>query len=506
VIWFLAALVLLIVVVLGVAIHDLVQTRHAILRNYPVVGHFRHVLESAGPKLRQYIVAGNDEERPFSRDQRRWVHTAAGQENSYFGFGTDTDQTVPGFELIRQSAFPHAAPIDDNATLVCAKVLGGFRERPGAFRPESLVNISAMSFGSLSGAAVQALNKGSALAGCLHNTGEGGIADHHAHGGELIFQFGTGYFGCRDQHGNFSMDHLHATLAKAPVRAIEVKLSQGAKPGLGGMLPAKKVTPEIASTRGIEVGRDCASPASHSAFSDVDSLIDFVELIAAETGLPVGIKSAVGQTSFWTDLARRMDQRGEGPDFICIDGGEGGTGAAPLSFSDHVALPFRSAFTTVYAIFAERGVHQRVVWVGSGKLGFGVEALVAVALGVDMISVGREAMMAIGCIQAQECHTGHCPTGVATHSKWFTRGLDPTDKSHRLANYVVSLRGEMLKLAHACGVAHPAQVPDDAIDLVVEGDETAPLYERVGYDHNWARLSPAQHAALEQVLTATDVH
>ena len=238
---------------------------------------------------------------------------------------------------------------------------------------------------------------------------------HHKLGGELIFQIGTGYFGCRDEHGRFSLERLRERVTEAPVRAIEIKLSQGAKPGLGGLLPAPKVTEEIARIRGVPVHRDCASPSAHTAFGDVVGLIEFVERIADATGLPVGIKSAVGELGFWDELSQRMAATGSGPDFITVDGGEGGTGAAPLAFSDHVAMPFKLAFASVYERFARAGIAEDIVFIGAGRLGFPDAAMHAFALGCDMINVGREAMLAIGCIQAQRCHTGACPTGVATN-------------------------------------------------------------------------------------------
>jgi len=275
------------------------------------------------------------------------------------------------------------------------------------------------------------------------------------------------------------------SIASAKVKAIEIKLSQGAKPGLGGVLPAAKITPEIAAIRGIPLGKDCISPASHSAFSDVSSMLDFIERIADETGLPVGIKSAVGNLEFWRDLAAQIDRTKRGPDFITIDGGEGGTGAAPLVFTDHVALPFRIGFTQVYRLFAEQGVHHQVAFIGSGKLGFPESGLLALALGCDMINVAREAMMSIGCIQAQRCHTGHCPTGVATQNRWLMRGLDPSLKSARFANYVATLRKDLVQLAHACGYPHPSLVPLDAIDFVESSTETRSARHVFGYEPGW---------------------
>ncbi len=487
---------------LVVTIHDLTQKKHAILRNFPIVGHVRYWLEAIGPELRQYIVTQNDEERPFSRDQRRWVYSSAKKENNYFGFGTDNDIERPGYILIRHSAFPIHTPhagepgYDDSATLPCVRILGGVRGRKHAFRPSSIVNTSAMSYGSLSPAAVEAINRGVGLAGALQNTGEGGISDYHRKGGEIIWQIGTGYFGCRDDQGRFSMEKMLESVASAKVKAIEIKLSQGAKPGLGGVLPAAKITPEIARIRGIAMGKDCISPANHTAFSDVSSMLDFIERLADATGLPVGIKSAVGDLGFWRDLAKQIGSTGRAPDFVTIDGGEGGTGAAPLVFTDHVALPFKLGFTQVYREFCEAAAQHQVVFIGSGKLGFPESGLLALALGCDMINVAREAMMAIGCIQAQRCHTGHCPTGVATQNRWLMRGLDPTLKSARLANYLATLRSDLLHLAHATGHAHPSLVPLDAIDLVDSNTHTRSAREAFGYQPGWGLPMPAELAAM----------
>jgi glutamate synthase domain-containing protein 2 len=493
--------------VLGIAIFDLVQRRRAILRNFPVIGHVRYWLETIGPELRQYIVTSNDEERPFSRDQRRWVYASAKRENNYFGFGTDNDlERTPGYLIIRHAAFPKSTPHPGEAghdpafTVPCAKVLGAHRGRRHAFRPMSIVNTSAMSYGSLSGRAVEAINRGVALAGALQNTGEGGICDHHRHGGDLIWQIGTGYFGCRDERGGFSLPRFLEQLATARVRAVEIKLSQGAKPGLGGLLPAAKVTPEIARIRGIPVGVDCASPAAHSAFSDVSSLLDFVEQLAEASGLPVGIKAAVGEAGFWHELGRQMRTTGRAPDFIAIDGGEGGTGAAPLVFSDHVALPFKLAFTSVYRALAEEGVHEDVVFIGAGKLGFPERGLLALALGCDLLAVAREAMLAIGCIQAQRCHTGHCPAGVATQNRWLMRGLDPTDKAARLANYLITLRKELLQLAHACGEVHPGLVSLDRIDVIDDGFGSRAARDLFAYQPGWGLPKAAEVEAIGALM------
>ncbi len=493
----------------GVTAYDLLQRRHAILRNFPVVGHLRYLLETFGPELRQYIVTSNDEERPFSRDQRRWVYASAKSQPSTFGFGSDNDmESVGGGMLVvKHAPFPVPPPADGEPggwpdyEIPAGKVLGAARGRRHAFRPASLVNVSGMSYGALSGPAIEALNEGCAMVGCLQSTGEGGLAPPHRRGGELVFQVGTGYFGCRDAKGRFSLRHLQETIAGAPVRAIEIKLSQGAKPGVGALLPAAKVTKEIAAIRGVEPGVDCVSPPGHSAFGSVDELLDLVERIADATGLPVGIKSAVGEQSLWDELAATMARdRGRGVDFVVVDGGEGGTGAGPLAFTDHVALPFKLGFARVFSAFAQAGIAEDVVLVGSGKLGFPDTALFAMALGCDMVNVAREPMMAIGCIQAQRCHTGRCPTGVATQNRWLTGGLDPMSKAVRLATFVRALRGELLALSRACGAIHPALVEPERLEIVSERFTSASVLDVFGYEPGWTTPAAGRRAEIETLM------
>ncbi|QIX25690.1 FMN-binding glutamate synthase family protein [Nocardioides sp. JQ2195] len=491
----------------ALAVRDLTQTKHALKRNFPVVANLRYFLEAIGPELRQYIVTSNDQERPFSRDQRRWIYSSAKLENNYFGFGTDNDmENVVGYPIIRHRTFSDTAPPTDihaheNVPVPGAKVVGERRDRKHKFRPDSIVNISAMSFGSLSGAAVQALNKGAALAGVMQSTGEGALSEHHRQGGDLVFQIGTAYFGCRDDQGRFDLERLKDVVASAPVKAIEVKLSQGAKPGLGGMLPAAKISKEISEIRGIPMGQDCSSPSRHTEFDDVDSMLDFVERIAQETGLPVGIKSAVGNMEFWEDL---RDQTGPGRsvDFITIDGGEGGTGAAPLVFSDSVALPWRLGFSSVYKLFAEAGLTDDITWIGSAKLGLPENAFVAFGLGADLINTARGAMLAIGCIQAQKCHTDRCPTGVATQDPWLAHGLDPASKSVRVANYIKTLRRDLLKLSEACGVVHPSMVSAADIDIVDGLLSTRSLAEVYGYEPGWGVLPEHRQKEIVDLMQA----
>lgn len=499
-------LIATVIVVGALAAYDLVQRKHSILRNFPVIGHFRYWLEMVGPELRQYIVTSDNEERPFSRSQRRWVYASSKRENNYFGFGTSLDlERASNHLIVKHSSFPLAAPqpgqpgYDPNYAIACGKVLGAARQRRHAFRPASVVNISGMSFGSLSGPAIQALNAGARMAQALHNSGEGGISQHHLQGGDLVLQIGTGYFGCRDDRGRFCLDKLCEVVATRPVRAIEIKLSQGAKPGVGGLLPAAKITNEIAEARGIPLGEDCLSPTQHTAFQDVDSMLDFVEQLADTTGLPVGIKSAVGQIEFWRELARLMDTTDRGVDFVTIDGGEGGTGAAPLVFSDHVAHPFKVAISRVYREFADWQLQDQVVFAGSGKLGFPESAAFAFALGCDLVHVAREAMLALGCIQAQRCHTGHCPAGIATQNRWLMRGLDPTLKSARLANYLVTLRKDLLRLSRACGLAHPALLTPDHFDILQSECHAVSASEVLGLE---SRLPSAQASPTAELVPA----
>ena len=499
-------LIAIFIFILGVVLYDVTQKKHAILRNFPFVGHFRYWLEMVGPELRQYIVTGNNEERPFSRDQRRWVYASSKKQNEYFGFGSDDEmELTENYTIIKPSVFPYA-PADEhfftkeNWPAPCAKVMGQARNRKKPFRPTSVVNISGMSFGALSGNAISALNQGAKLANCWHNSGEGGISEFHQKGGDLIYQLGTGYFGCRDEKGRFCIERFKDLVAANPVRGVEIKLSQGAKPGMGGLLPAEKVDHKIAKARGIPIGIDCHSPSRHSEFRNEDELLDFVEKLADVSGLPIGIKSAVGDLTFWKNLADLMCKTQRGVDFITIDGGEGGTGAAPLVFQDHVALPFKIAFSRVYKEFALRDLHEKIVFNGSGKLGFPENSIFAFALGCDVISVAREAMLAIGCIQAQRCHTNHCPAGVATQNPWLARGLDPHLKSIRAANYLINLRKEILRVSWSCGFSHPGLLTMDHVEVIggrFEGKDIKSIFQ---YNDGWGLPSKNDRKTIHELM------
>lgn len=455
-----------------VAIYDVFfNKRHTVTHNFPIVGHLRYMLEKIGPELRQYIVASNREELPFNRIERGWIYASAKNQNNYEGFGTDRDILKPNYIFINNAVLPYQMKSEhpnrkDPYFVACAKVMGEFNKRKRPFRPASIINVSAMSFGSLSANAIMAMNRGCKKSWAYHNTGEGGLSPYHKQGADVMFQFGTGYFGVRNEEGGFDMDKLVKLVNENPqVRAIEIKLSQGAKPGIGGVLPKSKITPEIAEIRHVPLDKDVVSPPYHTAFSSMAELLDFIEDIAERTGLPVGIKAAIGQQDQWKTLAKIMKETGRGPDHITIDGGEGGTGAAPPSFADHVGLPFINAFTDLYRIFSNEGLTERIVFIASGKLGFPAKAIMAFAMGADLINVAREAMLSVGCIQAQQCHLNTCPTGVATQSKWLQAGLNVTDKAERVNYYFTKFKKELLEITYACGYEHPCQFTMDDVDI-----------------------------------------
>ncbi len=469
--WVVIALIL-------VAIRDIfIQKSHTVSHNYPVVGHLRYWLESIGPEMRQYFVANNREELPFNRIERGWIYASAKKENNYEGFGTDRDIYAHQHIFVKNQMMAYKVGenhpnVKDKSFIPCAKIMGAYNQRRKPYRPASAINVSAMSFGSLSAAAVEAMNKGVAKADAYHNTGEGGLSPYHKQGGDVIFHFGTGYFGVRSKEGSLSIEKLKKLVAENPcIKAIEIKLSQGAKPGKGGVLPGAKITAEIAEIRGVEIGKDVLSPATHKAFGNIRELMQLIETIAEETGLPVGIKAAIGKLDQWEELADIMMETGKGPDFITVDGGEGGTGAAPPSFADHVSLPWVYGFSSLYKVFLNRNLTDRIVFIGSGKLGFPAKAAMAFSMGVDVINVAREAMMSIGCIQAQVCHTNKCPAGIATQNKWRQNGINVPLKSDRLAQYFKTFRKEFLEITHAAGYEHPCQFTMQDIQVNVDDND-----------------------------------
>jgi glutamate synthase domain-containing protein 2 len=497
-IWFWIVTILVVV-----AIRDVFfQKKHSITHNFPIVGHLRYWLEKIGPEIRQYIVANNREELPFNRQERSWIYASSKKDNNLQGFGSDQDFNAPGYIFIKNAMIGYNPPTDhpfnkNPGVMPAAKIMGEYHRRRRPYRPYSIINISGMSFGSLSAKAVESLNKGADLAGCFHNTGEGSLSPYHQNGADVVLNIGTAYFGVRNVDGNFSMEKLKEKVEQNPfLRAIELKLSQGAKPGKGGMLPGSKINDEIAAIRLIPKGKDAMSPAFHTAFSNIPEMVKFIESMAEETGLPVGIKSAIGKLEQWEELATYMVKTNSGPDFITIDGGEGGTGAAPHAFADHVSMPFTFAFAKIYQIFQRHNLTDKIFFIASGKLGFAEKALMAFAMGADSINVAREAMMSIGCIQAQKCHTNHCPSGVATSNKWLQAGIDPQLKSERFYNYHRSLVKEIAEISHACGYEHPSQMTMEDIELSMgDNNRTMSLSKTMGYHKN-----PIKYEGLEKII------
>lgn len=487
----LAASPLIVAAIAVIALYDaFFNKKHTITKNFPILGRVRYLMERFRPEIRQYFIEDDRNGLPFNRVERSYIYRKSKGDNSMSGFGSDADFNAAGHFVILQSQFPKSGSESD--VVPCKKTIGPHRKKP--YRPSSIINVSAMSYGALGPNATTANNMAALEAGMYHNTGEGGFSPYHETADQVVFQIGTGYFGCGITMADgvtrkFSIPLLLELVSKHPsIKAIEIKLSQGAKAGKGGVLPAAKVTEEIAKIRGVEMGRDVISPAQHTEFNDVDGLIDFVEMIADNTGLPVGIKSAVGKRDFWDKLAQRMAERGKGPDFVTIDGGEGGTGAAPVPFADHVSLPFMDAFPLVYQIFQKHNLTDKTVFIASAKLGLPAKSVVAFAMGADLINIAREIMLSAGCIQAKKCHLGTCPAGIATHNWWLNRGLDVKDKSQRVARFVKELRKDILSLTHAAGYEHPSEFK--MCDIQVK-DEAALRYRNMSdvYGYEKASLS-----------------
>ncbi len=457
-----------------------IQRKHIILKHFPVIGHLRYLLEKIGPEMRQYFVAQNREEFPFNRIQRSYIYASAKNENPNQAFGSDADFNKVGHFFIKQSTFPYKPDESFNKyDLKPIKIIGKNRRKP--FQPKSIINISGMSYGALGRATTEANNRAAKIAECYHNTGEGGFSPYHNNGADVVFQIGTAYYGCRDENGKFNMMELIRLCKENPcIKMIEIKLSQGAKPGKGGILPKEKVTAEIAKIRNIKINTASISPGFHTEFRNVKTLIKFIEDIADLTGLPVGIKSAVGEETFWWDLANEMATTKTGPNFITIDGGEGGTGASPAHFSDHMSLPFDNGFSEIYKIFKKSNLINDITFIGSGKLGLPANAIKAFALGVDMINIARETMLSAGCIQAQKCHTNSCPTLIASNNKQHL--LNIPFMSTRISTYIKTLRKDINEMTHACGYDHPSQLNTSDIVVNTNTSNTPQSLEKI-YDY-----------------------
>jgi glutamate synthase domain-containing protein 2 len=435
-----------------IGVRDVQQTRHAILRNYPVIGHLRFLLEFIRPEMRQYFIESDTEAAPFSRAQRSLVYQRAKGAPDNRPFGTQLDVGKVGYEWINHSMQPTMLVSSDFRVTI-----GAGRAKP---YEASIFNISAMSFGSLSSAAVLALNQGAKLGRFAHDTGEGSISSYHrVHGGDLIWEIGSGYFGCRDDQGRFDEGKFAANACDPQVRMVEIKLSQGAKPGHGGILPAAKVTPEIAAARGVPVGVDCISPSSHSAFSTPLELVAFIaRLRELSGGKPVGFKLCVGHPWEWFGIVKAMLETGITPDFIVVDGGEGGTGAAPVEFSDHVGAPLQEGLLLVHNTLVGTNLRKQVRIGCAGKVITGFDIARAMALGADWCNAARGFMLALGCVQAQTCHTGNCPTGVTTQDRLRERALVVGDKAHRVHNFHRSTLHALKDLVQAAGLQHPGDI------------------------------------------------
>lgn len=447
------------IVVIGVTlvlywyVRDITQKRHTILRNYPVIGHLRYFLEQLGEYFRQYFFLGDRDEMPFDRATRAWVYRLAKNEGGTIGFGSTYDIHKPGGLLFVNAPFPILE--EDRLPTPALSIGEGHCRTP--FIAKSLVNVSGMSFGAISKPAVQALTRGAREAGCWVDTGEGGLSPHHLEGGcDLIMQIGTAKYGVRDADGQLSRTRLRELAAIDTVRAFEIKLSQGAKPGKGGVLLAAKVTAEIAGIRGIPVGVDSISPNRHPEIANMDQLLDRVMEIRDLTGKPVGVKTAIGGWEFMYALADAIGRRGleAAPDFLVVDGGEGGSGAAPQALADHMALSITEALPRVADALIEAGLKERVRLIASGKLVTSARVAWALACGADFVNTARGFMFALGCVQALRCHTNTCPTGVTTHRADLQRGLVVEEKYLRVAQYCVNLNREIDMIAHSCGLRH----------------------------------------------------
>ncbi|AQW67618.1 MULTISPECIES: FMN-binding glutamate synthase family protein [Pseudomonas] len=437
-----------------IGLFDLLQKRHAVRRNYPILGNIRYLVETIRPEIRQYLLEADSDALPFSRAQRSLVYSRAKNQVSDKPFGTLIDVYASGFEFIGHSMRP--APLADPASFRIT--IGG----PQCSQPysASIFNISAMSFGSLSANAIRALNQGAKLGNFHHDTGEGSISPYHReHGGDLVWELGSGYFGCRTSDGRFDPQAFAAQARSPQVRMIEVKMSQGAKPGHGGILPKHKVTQEIADTRGVPLGEDCVSPSRHSAFSTPIEMMQFIaQLRELSGGKPVGFKLCLGHPWEFMGIAKAMLETGILPDFIVIDGKEGGTGAAPVEFTDHIGVPLREGLLFVHNTLVGLNLRDKIKLGASGKIVSAFDIASVLAIGADWANAARGFMFAIGCIQSQSCHTNKCPTGVATQDPLRQRALVVPDKAERVLNFHRNTLRALAEMLAAAGLEHPSQL------------------------------------------------
>lgn len=468
---------------------DIYQPKHAVLRNYPIIGHFRYLIESIRPELRQYIVESDDEKLPFSRKNRNIVYQRAKGDPEAQSFGTLVNVEDTQHRWLVHSMAPTTLPSHDFRVAV-----GASRKQPYHI---SLLNISAMSFGSLSANAILALNKGASLGKFAHDTGEGSVSPYHLeNGGDLIWEIGSGYFGCRTEEGLFDPEKFTKTAALDNVKMIEIKLSQGAKPGHGGVLPAAKITEEIAKTRGIPMGKDCVSPAAHSAFNSPLELMKFIQQLRDLSGdKPVGFKLCIGQPAEWFGVCKAMLETGIHPDFIVVDGSEGGTGAAPTEFADHVGMPLQEGLQLVHNTLIGIGLRDKIRIGASGKIISGFDILNTLALGADWVNSARGFLFSLGCIQALSCSSGNCPTGIATQDPQRQKALVVEDKAQRVHRFHDKTLHAVMELTQATGLNSPWEISPEHIMLRNSQNETIFLSDKV-----------KQHAIQPGQLISFDLH
>lgn len=455
---------------------DRTQTADAVRRNYPVIGRMRSILSNLGEFFRQYFFAMDREEMPFNRAQREWIYEASQHESTNVAFGSTRNLEPVGTPIFINCPWP---TLDEDAVEAPPMTIGAEAARI-PYNAPSMFNISGMSFGALSVPAVRALSNGAKMAGCWMNTGEGGLSAYHLEGGcDVVFQIGTAKYGVRDADGNLSDDKLRDIAGHEQVRMFEIKLAQGAKPGKGGILPGAKVNAEIAAIRGIPAGEDSISPNRHTDIGNIDELLDKIAHIREITGKPVGFKTVIGAYGWIEDLFAAINRRGatSAPDFITVDGGDGGTGAAPLPLIDNVGLTLREALPMLVDLRDAAGLTDRIRIIASGKLVTPADVAWAICAGADFINSARGFMFALGCIQSMKCDKNTCPTGITTHDPALQRGLDPANKAVRVANFVSQMRKEVGIIAHSCGVPEPRRLNRRHVRLVCADGRSRPLDE-----------------------------
>ena len=454
---------------------DVSQSADAVRRNYPVIGRFRYLFSTLGEFFRQYFFAMDREEMPFNRAERDWINKSSQGRDNTIAFGSTRLLSEPGTAIFVNCPFP---TLDEDARATPPVVIGPDARTP--YEARSIFNVSAMSYGAISRPAVKALSHGAKLAGCWLHTGEGGLSPYHLEGGcDIVFQIGTAKYGVRNPQGGLDDDRLRAVAAHNQVRMIEIKMSQGAKPGKGGILPGAKVTPEIAEIRGIEVGRDSISPNRHPEINNAGELLDFIHHVREVSGKPTGFKAVIGGYGWLETLAGEIHKRGlkSAPDFITVDSGDGGTGAAPMPLMDNVGLPIKESLPLVIDILTRYGLRERIKVIASGKLVTPAEVALAFCAGADFVTSARGFMFALGCIQSLKCNKNTCPTGITTHKDSLQKGLDPQEKSVRVQNFVNKIRYGTGLIAHSCGVSDPRALKRYHCRIVQEGARSIPLDE-----------------------------